>query len=471
MNTECSAVQFEFQGLGGRRVQASFDGGHISSDGGALLLRELDLRLGVTQRLSECFSDHRDPRFVEHSVLELLRQRTYGLALGYEDLNDHDDLARDPLLALVVGKREPDGKDRHRERDQGRPLASDSTLNRLELTPEHLDAGNRYWRIAHHAEKLESLFVTLFLESYKKAPKEIVLDFDATDDPLYGEQEGRFFHAYYDCYCYLPLYVFCGGHLLVAKLRTSNRDASDGAKDTLAYLVKRIRECWPSTRIIVRADSGFARDELMNWCEENGVYFLLGLAKNARLLKKIGNELVQAHDRFKQTGRAARVFTQFLWTTKKSWTRLRRVIAKAEHLAKGPNPRFIVTNLPDEYAVPKALYEDHYCARGEMENRIKEQQLDLFADRTSTRAFRANQLRLWFSSIAYVLVSELRRIALKNTHMAQSTCGSIRLKLLKIGAQIRISVRRLLIHLASACPYQDVFIHAWRTLQSMPLRC
>jgi hypothetical protein len=471
MDTECSAIQLEFQGLGKRRVQGAFDGGHISSDGGALLLRELDLRLGITERLAACFTDYRQEDLIEHSVPELLRQRVYGIALGYEDLNDHEDLARDPLLALAVGKRDPEGQDRRREQDRGRPLASDSTLNRLELTPEELAPANRYWKIIHHAERFEELFVTLFLDSFQKAPREIVLDFDATDDPLHGEQEGRFFHGYYGGYCYLPLYVFCADRLLVAKLRTADRDAADGATQTLAFLVERIRARWPEVRIIVRADSGFARDELMTWCEDHGVYYLLGLAKNARLLQKVGNELVEARELFQAAQQAARVFTQFVWRTRKSWTRPRRVIAKAEHLAKGPNPRFIVTNLPEDYAAPKALYEQHYCARGEMENRIKEQQLDLFADRTSTRTLRANQLRLWFSSVAYVLVSSLRRTALHTTRMAQATCGTIRLKLFKIGAQIKMSVRRLFIHFAGACPYQDVFTQAWQNLQQRPLRC
>jgi hypothetical protein len=461
----------EFQGLGQRRVQGAFDGGHISSDGGALLLRELDLRWGLTERLAGCFTDHRQPDLIEHSVIELVRQRVYGLALGYEDLNDHDDLARDPLLALAVGKRDPEGQDRKREQDQGRPLASDSTLNRLELTPETLDPANRYWKIIHHAQRFESLFVTLFLESFAEPPAEIVLDFDATDDPLHGGQEGRFYHGYYGCYCYLPLYVFCGDRLLVAKLRTSDRDASDGSTEVLAYLVERIRAQWPDTRIIVRGDSGFARDDFMTWCEDHDVYYLLGLAKNPRLLKKIGKELVEARDRFHAAQHAARVFTQFSWRTRKSWTRARRVIAKAEHLDKGPNPRFVVTNLPEDYAAPQALYEDRYCARGDMENRIKEQQLDLFADRTSTRTMRANQLRLWFSSMAYVLLSTLRRTALNTTRMAACTCATIRLRLLKIGARIKISVRRVFIHLAGACPYQDVFFQAWRNLQHYPLRC
>lgn len=471
MQTECTPSQMEFQGLGKRTVVACFDGGHISSDGGALLLRETDERFNVTKRLASCFTDHRDSELIEHSVLELLRQRIYGIALGYEDLNDHDDLLRDPLLALALGKEDPEGRQRHRKNDVGKALASSSTLNRLELTPAEATGQNRYKKVLYHPDRLEALLVDLFLDSFKKAPKEIILDFDATDDPVHGNQEGRFYHGYYGCYCYLPLYVTCGDQLLWAQLRTADHDASDGTVEVLAYLVERIRARFPNVRIIIRADSGFTRNAIMAWCEENGVFFLLGLAKNPRLLKKIGKEMVQARELFEQSSQASRVFTTFHWTTKKSWTRLRRVIAKAEHLGKGPNPRFIVSNLPEDYMAPKALYEDLYCARGDMENRIKEQQLDLFADRTSSHTMRANQLRLWLSSFAYVLVSALRREALKGTRMAKATCGTIRLKLLKIGAQVTVSVRRFLIHLASACPYQDVFLKACQQLNAIPLRC
>jgi len=471
MRTECNGERMGFQGAFGRVVQADFKGGHMSSEGGALLLREVDLRVDVTRRFAECFRDHRDADLIEHTVLELVRQRAYGLALGYEDLNDHDDLARDPLLAMALGKRDPEGTDRKRERDRGRPLASSKTLNRLELTPEEIDAGNRYWKIVHDAKEIEALLVTFYLESQATPPAEVILDFDATDDPLHGEQEGRFFHGYYGQYCYLPLYVFAGEHLLVAKLRTSNRDAADGSTEVLAELVERMRERWPDTRIVVRADSGFARDELMGWCEEHGVYYVLGLARNVRLSKKIGVELALAKERCDKTGVASRVFAHFHYRTRKSWRRVRRVIAKAEYLAKGPNPRFIVTNLPEEYAAPRILYEKIYCHRGEMENRIKEQQLDLFADRTSTSKMRSNQLRLWFSSLACVLVSALRRVALPATRMAKATCGSIRLRLLKIGARIKMSVRRFVVHLAGACPYQDVFVQAWHALRAYPLRC
>jgi hypothetical protein len=462
----------EFQGLGRRTVLGAFDGGHITSDAGALLLRELDARLGITQKLAECFTDHRDPERIEHSVLDLVRQRVYGIALGYEDLNDHDDLKRDPLLALAIGKTDVEGKGRHRESDRGKLLASSSTLNRLELTLPITDDGapERYKKIVHDCGKLEALFVDVFLDSFDEAPEEIVLDFDATDDPVHGDQEGKFYHGYYGCYCYLPLYVTCGEHLLAAKLRTSNRDGADGSTEVLAYLAERIRQRWPEVRIIVRADSGFTRDGFMDWCESHDVYYLLGLAKNQRLLKKIGKELCDAHIRHILTGVAARVFTHFHYRTQKSWSRPRRVIAKAEQLSKGPNPRFIVTNLPEDYADSATLYETHYCARGDMENRIKEQQMDLFADRTSTHTLRANQLRVWFSSAAYLLTSALRRIALKDTRLAKATSGTIRLKLFKIGAQLKISVRRILIHFASACPCQDVFRQAWKNLQHHPLR-
>jgi len=470
MKTECNAIQLEFQGLGSRKVQASFDGGHVSSDGGALLLRDTDTCLDITRRFAACFTDHRDPELIEHSVLELVRQRVYGVALGYEDLNDHDGLMRDPLLALAVGKDDPEGRERHRASDQGKALASSSTLNRLELTPSDAGGASRYKKIVYHTDRIEALFVDVFLDSFTQAPKELILDFDATDDPLHGNQEGRFFHGYYGCYCYLPLYVTCGEHLLVAKLRQSNQDASAGCVDVLAYLVQRIRERWPDIRIILRADSGFTREPIMAWCEANDVYYVLGLAKNSRLLAQITQEMANAHVRYLQTAVAARVFAQFMYRTEKTWTRARRVIAKAEHLSKGPNPRFIVTNLPDTYASERQLYEDVYCARGDMENRIKEQQLDLFADRTSSHTMRANQLRLWFSALGYVLMSALRRVGLKETRLAKATCGSIRLKLLKVGAQIKVSVRRFMIHLASACPHQDVFVQAWHNLQQYPLR-
>lgn len=468
MDTYCNESQMEFQGLGRRKVQADFDGGEVSSDGGVLLLREIDQQLTIIEQFAQCFADHRDPELVEHSLVELLRQRIYAIALGYEDLNDHDDLLRDVLLAASVGKTDIEGQGRRRETDKGKALASSSTLNRLELTPADADKSARYKKIVYSGEMIEALFLELFLRSFQEAPKEIILDFDATDDPIHGAQEGRFFHGYYDCYCYMPLYVTCGDHLLVAQLRKADQDASAGSVEILAMLIEGIRARWPEVRIIVRGDSGFARDAIMAFCEAKGVYYVLGLAKNPRLLAEIGNAQVAAHVRHLQTGVASRVFTEFQFRTLKSWSTSRRVIGKAEYLSKGFNPRFIVTNLPGDYATSKALYEDVYCARGDMENRIKEQQLDLFADRTSTHTMRGNQLRLWFSSLAYVLMSAVRRIGLKGTRLAKATCGTIRLKLFKIGARIKVSVRRVLIHLATACPYKDVFHAAWRNIIAHP---
>jgi hypothetical protein len=470
MKTECTSIQLEFQGLGRRNVYVDFEGGHVSSDGGAVLLRALDERLGLTQRFASCFTDHREKDLIEHSTLEMLRQRVYGIALAYEDLNDHDDLQRDPLLALLAGKRDIEGQHRKRASDQGKALASSSTLNRLELTPADANAHSRYKKIVYDAGAIEEVFIKAFLDAFAQPPAEIILDFDATDDPIHGEQEGRFFHGYYGCYCYLPLYVTCGEHLLVAQLRTADADASTGALEVLKRLVQRIRARWPQVRIIFRGDGGFTRDPIMTWCEANHVHYVLGLAKNARLLKRIRMQQYEAQCLYEQTGQAARVFTEFRYRTRDSWNCARRVIAKAEHLSKGANPRFVVTNLSGRDVHSRELYEDLYCARGDMENRIKEQQLDLFADRTSAHTLRANQLRLWFSSLAYVLISALRRIGLKGTRLAKATCGTIRLKLFKIGALITLSVRRFMIHLATACPYQDVFRQALNNIRNYPLR-
>jgi hypothetical protein len=458
----------DFQGVGRRKVAASFDGGHLSSDGGALLLREVEERFGIVERFARCFTDYRDARFVEHGVVELLRQRIFGIALGYEDLNDHDKLRLDPLIALASGKEDLEGKNRRHAEDRGKPLASPSTLNRLELTPRDADEDSRYKKLVYHGECVEALLVELFLESFKKAPREIILDFDATDDRLHGNQEGRFFHGYYGNYCYLPLYVTCGDELLVAMLRKSNIDACDGTVPVLERLVDAIRTRFPNTRIIVRADSGFCRESIMAWCEMNQVYYVLGLAKNARLIKMLDPAMFKACVRRSLTGVACREFLSFAYRTQTSWSRTRRVIGKAEVLSQGANPRFIVTNLPEDYATPADLYEKTYCARGEMENRIKEQQLDLFADRTSTHTMRANQLRLWFSSMAYVLMNRLRSVALEGTTMARATCGTIRLNLFKVAAALKISVRRIAIHLPTACPFQDVFVQAWEALHRLP---
>ena len=471
--TDCSERSMVFKSLGRREVRGDFSGGRMTSDAGAMLLRKVDARMGLLDRLSECFRDHRDPDAIEHTVRQLLAQRIFGLALGYEDLNDHDELSTDPLVATVVGKPDPTGQSRRRARDRGRPLATRSTLNRLELTPQDATGAARYKKIVANFEALERALVAVFLESRVTAPKQIVLDLDATDDPLHGRQEGRFFHGYYKSYCYLPLYVFCGNDLLVAKLRPSNIDASAGTVEVLEWLIPQIRAQWPHVRIILRADSGFARDEIMSWCESQDppVHYVFGLAKNSRLSAQIEQELSQAQERWERTGQASRVFKDFRYQTRKTWSAQRRVVAKAEHLDKGANPRFIVTDLGPSEHDAQSLYEGLYCARGEMENRIKEQQLYLFADRTSTAFLRSNQLRLWFSSAGYVLLNALRRVGLVGTSMARARCDTIRLRLLKIGAQVRVTVRRVWVRMASSYPYQELFAGICRRLEALPLRC
>jgi hypothetical protein len=447
MPTECSRDLFGFAAVEGREVVAAFDGGAMTSDAGALLLGATDRAIGMMERLATCFHDERRQDLIEHEVVTLLGQRVFGIALGYEDLNDHDELRHDPMMAVLAGKLEA-------RRDDCAPVAGKSTLNRLELSCLE---PTRYHKISHNPIAIKRLMVDLFLEAHERAPNEIILDLDATDDPVHGEQEGRFFHGYYDCYCYLPLYVFCGRHLLEAKLRRASLDAADGAVEAVARIVAQIRRRWPHVRILVRADSGFARDNLMAWCEANDVHFLFGLAKNDRLIAVIAGELAQAAAKSRRTGKPARYFKEFRWQTRKSWSRVRRVVAKAEFTKDEANPRFVVTSLTRAACKPKYLYEKLYCARGEMENRIKECQLDLYADRTSTATMRANQLRLWFASMAYVLLCALRRIALPHTRFDNASCGTIRLKLLKIGALVSVSVRRIKIAMASGCPTAAVW--------------
>jgi len=455
MQTECSAEQMEFSCVERRRVVAGFDGGTVSSDGGALLLKRADEAIHLVERLAGCFRDGRDQGAVEHSVRTLIGQRVFGMALGYEDLNDHDELRHDPVMGTLIGKLEARRKD-------CAPLAGKSTLNRLELHP--LEGMSRYHKIRPDGVAIERLFVDLFLDAHRAAPTEIVLDLDATDDPLHGHQEGRFFHGYYDGYCYLPLYIFCGEHLLAAKLRRSNIDAAAGAREEVERIVTHIRTRWPAVRIILRADSGFAREELMSWCEQNAVDYVFGLARNSRLERAIGAELHAAAEESSQTQRPARRFKELVYCTRKSWSRPRRVVGKAEQTGDKANPRFVVTSLSRSDLPARELYEELYCARGEMENRIKEAQLDLFADRLSTATFRANQLRLWLASAAYVLMHALRRVGLAGTALARACANTIRLRMLKIGAVVTVSVRRVKLAMSSACPHQGEFIAAFHAL-------
>src|SRR5437016_9315940 len=447
MPTDCTPAFFGFEPVEGREVVAAFDAGSITSDAGALLLGATDRAIKMMDRFASCFHDVRRQELIEHEVVTLIRQRVFGIALGYEDLNDHDELRHDPLMAVLAGKLEA-------RRDDCAPVAGKSTLNRLELSKLE---PTRYHKISHNPVAIKRLMVDLFLEAQARSPKQIILELDATEDPLHGNQEGRFFHGYYDCYCYLPLYVFCGRHLLVAKLRSADMDAAAGAVEEVARVIARIRARWPRTRMLLRADSGFAREDLMAWCEGNGVDFLFGLARNERLVAEIATELDLVAAKCRRSGRPERRFKTFMWTTRRTWSRRRRVVAKAEWTKGEANPRFVVTSLRRDECKAKYLYEKVYCARGDMENRIKECQLDLYADRTSAATMRANQLRLWFYSMAYVLLCALRRIGLHDTEFAQATRGTIRLKLLKIGALVRISVRRIKIAMASACPAAQIW--------------
>jgi hypothetical protein len=449
MPTDCRTDSLDFGTSAGRRLVGGFDGGAITSNGGVLLLGAVDRRIKLTERVARCFRDLRAPEWIVHPLDSLIRQRVYGLALAYEDLVDHDQLRHDPALTAALGR--PEGA-----------LAGKSTLNRLEHAGKI--GGDRYHKIDHDAQAFERLFVDVFLDSYREPRSFMVIDLDATDDPLYGNQEGRHFHSYYDCYCYLPLYIFCDRHLLAAKLRSASVDAAAGSVEEVSRIVAHIRERWPDVRIVIRADSGFCRDDLMAWCEGNGVDYVLGLAGNVRLVAEVASELKLARRRAKWTGQPARVFKDFRYQTRESWSCERRVIAKAEWTQNEGNPRFIVTNIHAANGAARFLYEDLYCKRGEMENRIKECQTDLFADRTPTPTMQANQLRLWLSSLAYVLLCAVRRIGLAGTKLENATCGTIRLQLLKIGALVIVSVRRVKVAFASSCPSADVFARAARRL-------
>jgi Transposase DDE domain group 1 len=450
--TECNQTAFAFEAHFSRQVTARFDGARMTTDGGALLLRAVDRKISLLKRVRTCFHDARNPDRVEHFLSELLAQRIYALALGYEDLNDHEELRHDPLFGLLAGKRELE-----------EPLAGKSTLNRLELTPVREALSERYHKISYSSEALDALLVEIFLESHEQAPAQIVLDLDVTDMPLHGEQEARFFHAYYGHYCYLPLYIFCGEHLLCARLRPSNQDASAGSVAEVERIVRQIRCRWPYVRIILRADSGFCREELMVWCEKQRVDYVFGFARNSRLRRKIAAQLRAAKREQQRIGKAARVFTEFSYRTRSSWSRSRRVIAKAEYLEKGENPRYLVTSLGVQAWPAQKLYERLYCARGEMENRLKEQ-LSLFSDRLSTETMRANQLRLYFSSLAYVLVHALRRLALAGTEWATAQVETIRLRLLKIAAEVRLTARCVWVRYSRAYPWKALFAAACAAL-------
>ena len=431
--TECTQSSFGFEACGSREIVARFDGGTISSDGGAFLLRQTDQR---------------------HSILEMLSQRIYGLALGYEDVNDHEQLRKDPVFGILAGREE-----------LGEPLAGKSTLNRMELGAGTKD---RYKKITFWKDAVDEVLVKVFIESYATAPAEIILDVDTTDLPLHGKQEGRFFHGYYDNYCYLPLYIFCEEQVLCARLREANHDAAFGSLQEIQRIVAQLRAAWPAVKIIVRGDSGFCRNQLMSWCEGHQVDFVIGQARNQRLRKIIGAEMHAATERWNQTGQPARVFSEFQYQTKKTkkggWDRARRVVAKAEHIDGKQNPRFVVTSLKSEEWTAQGLYEKLYCARGDMENRIKEQ-FSLFADRVSAETMRANQMRLYLSTMAYVLVSGLRRLGLKATELAEAQVSTIRTKLLKIGAQIRVTVRKVWVSMSSSYPWQDLFQQVWTNLR------
>ena len=469
--TECKTKRFEFHALSNREVIAHFDGGDISSDAGGLLLREVELRTGIVKRFAGCFTDYRKPEWIEHPVQDLLAQKVYALSLGYEDLNDHDHLRADPALAVMVGKSDPKGEQRHEGRDRGKALAGKSTLNRLELTKADASSADRYKKIVMNPEAVDQMMVDQFLDALPAARQQIILDLDATDDPIYGHQEGRFFHGYYDCYCYLPLYIFCDEFLLSAKLRTSDVDPAKGALEDLKRVVAQIRKRWPKVHILVRGDSGFCRDAIMTWCERHGIDYVFGMAKNPRLLKEIEDDMKAAEAKFSKSEEAVRLFKSFRYRTlEETWSRSRRVVAKAEHLTKGSNPRFVVTSLPAYQFPAPVLYESIYCARGDMENRIKEQQMGLFADRLSTESIRGNQFRLYCSSIAYMLMHALRRLALKGTELANAQCTTIRLQLLKIGAQIEVTVRRVWFRFSAGYPYQQAFEQAFHNLQAIPLR-
>ena len=464
-----------FDDLGSRRVQADFSGGHLSSEGGVLLLRQVNRSLGLTRRLAQCFHDLRNPDYVDHSVPELLDQRLYGLALGYEDLNDHERLRRDHLLAVACDKPDPLGLDRVHPEHRGVALAGASTLNRLELSNRKETSAHK---IPHDPAQIEACLLEMGARCLPKHAREVVLDLDAMGHRIHGMQEGRHYNAYYDDYCYLPLYAFVGEIPLWAQLRTCEKSAAHGVVPALEKLVAALRQRCPKARIIVRGDSGFGVEEIMVWCEgQSEVYYCLGIGKHSGLIDKLGPTLAEARARHCLAGGAStRVFAEFEYQTQTSWSRPRRVIGKAEVMAGGDNPRFVVTNLPKEGFVdepdrerftPARLYEQLYCARGEMENVLKQQVLDLQSDRLSTQYMASNQLRLWLSTFAYLLLERVRTLGCQGTELARATAGTLRLKLLKVAAHVTVSVRRVYVQLSSAFPLQKLFCLCQQRLRTL----
>jgi Transposase DDE domain group 1 len=464
-STDCNESPLLFQDLGSRKVVADFSGGTLSTDGGALLLRQVDANLGLTQTLAQCFHDTRNQLFVDHSVQQMLAQRIYGLALGYEDLNDHQRLRLDPLLATACSKADPLGEDRFNPAHRGIALAGVSTLNRLELSN---NKDSRAHKVPHDPAKIEACLLQMGVRCLPKHTREVVVDLDAMGHRLHGAQEGRCFNAYYDDYCYLPLYAFVGNFPLWAQLRTADHEAAYGVVPALEKIVAAIGKRCRRARILVRGDSGFCREEILAWCEgQPKVFYCVGLAKNSVLIEKLGPAMAQARARHCLTGSSSvRVFTEFEYQTLKTWSRSRRVIGKAEVMAEGENPRFVVTNLPAKgfkdnkdktRFTPARLYEELYCARGDMENMLKQQVLDLQADRMSTHNLASNQFRLWEATFAYLLLERLRTQGLAGTELERATAGSLRLKLLKVAAQVRVSVRRVYVQLSSAYPLQELF--------------
>ena len=483
-----NSQQLNFGRIKGKEIIANFEGGRITSDAGIVLIAELDKKLKITERFTDCFQDYRNLSYIDYSVYQLVTQRIYGLVLGYEDVKDHDKLRHDPALTIALKKLD------FIESNQG-SLAGKSTINRLEYCPDSIlnQKESRYHRIEADPKKIEKLFIDIFLQSYKKPPRQIILDMDVTDDQVHGNQEGAFFNTYYNGVCYAPLYIFCGHHLLVAKLRSSNVDPADGALEELQRVIKLIREKWPNTQILVRGDSAYAREEIFNFCEkEEGVEYAIAMGTNSQLKLRASDIIEKAKNEYeeklepvielmdscfskdKDLEEVRKLVPNSTWyrslcyQTEKSWSRQRRVVTKVCYGSEGLKIRHVVTSLPASKIPPSKLYTDKYCPRGEMENRLKEQQLDLFADRTSTQTFLSNQLRLWFSSIAYVLMQAFRHHCLSKTSFAKATIGTIRLNFLKLGARITVSVRRILIAIASSCPYQDILAIAHSRIQGIP---